>query len=374
MNNNSPDQHSIFKQGAQNYQVQKKFEVEKYYISETIKLSLVTAPLYCLSANLQYLDKNILQSNFKTFSLTKKIDPLSNFLIKNAPSLSIYRPFKPSYYINYRDAILNIFRQGYSALYKGNFFRLSFFISTNQLKKYFEYNFGKYLKFNKVLREILTYALVDFILHPLLFLESRFSIQPYRKGFRIYNSAFSCFKKSILEIYKGSLFSIPRNFVFVMSLNSYYLYPDKLTNIIAVGIAHVLSYPLLTIQRNIIFQSGNIDYLPIKESSLNVIKNIINIYGFMSLYRGFGAYILATGLWHYVVPTAANQRFYINLLSDEKRENNSKNSFNLFDEEEDEEVDDLNKVQNNKNVHKFNFEGNNKYLKKYKNETTENDK
>jgi hypothetical protein len=339
--NNSPDQHGLFKQGAKTYEVQKKFEIEKYYISETIKLSLVTGPLYCLSANLQYLEKTLIESNFKNFHPGKKADFTSNFLLKKSPITSILRPFKPSYFINYREAILNIFRQSYVALYKGNILRLSFFMSTSQLKKYVEYKYGKYLQFNKVLKEMLTYAAIDFILHPLLFLESRFSIQPNRKGFRIYNSVFSVFTNNrFLELYKGSLYSIPRNFVFVLSLNSYYIYPDKLTNMIAVGLAHLLSYPILTLQRNAIFQSNKIDYFPVKEKNfIELIKNIINTFGFFSLYRGFSAYALATGLWHYVVPTAANQRFYINLLSTDKKESNS--MLKMFDEEEDDEDEEM---------------------------------
>lgn len=344
----APDQHGMFKQGQKNYEFQKKFEVEKYYISETIKLSLVTGPLYCLSANLQFLDKSVIESNYKSFVPGKKADFLSNLLLKNSPVTSVFRPFKPSYYINYRDAVLNIFRQGYIALYKGNILRLSFFISTSQLKKFFEYKYGKYLQFNRVLREMLTYSVIDMLLHPLLFLESRFSVQPYRKGFRIYNSVLSVLTKGkyLAEMYKGALYSVPRNIVFVLSLNSYYLYPDKLTNLIAVGLAHVLSYPILTLQRNAIFQSSKVDYLPEKDKNfVQFFKNIINTFGFFGLYRGFAAYAVATGLWHYIVPTAANQRFYINLLSGDKKENNSMIKMSMFDEEEDdEEFDEENQI------------------------------
>lgn len=340
---NNIDDHSIFKLGAKNYEIQKKFEIEKYYISETIKLSLVTGPLYCLSANLQFLDKSLIETNIRSISPLKKNDIFSNLFLKNAPKLSICRPFKPSYFINYRDAVLNIFRQGYIALYKGNLLRLSFFISTNQLKKHIEQNYGKNITYNKILKEICTYALVDFMLHPLLFLESRFSIQPYRKGFRIYNSIFSIFKNSsFLELYKGSIMSMPRNFVFVLCLNCYYLYPEKLTNFLAVIMAHILSYPLLTIQRNVIYQSEQINYLPKKDKNIfSLIKNIYVSYGFFSFYRGFSAYALATALWHYVVPTAANQRFYVNLLSDDKNTKNSILNLNLFDEEEDEDEEKI---------------------------------
>lgn len=337
---NAQDQHGMFAQGKKNYEYQKKFEVEKYYISETIKLSLVTGPLYCLSANLQFLDKSIVETYYKAFVPGKKVDFFSNFFLKNSTVTSIYRPFKPSFYINYRDAVLNIFRQGYIALYKGNLLRLSFFISTSQCKKYFEYKYGRYLQINRLLRETLTYSVIDIIMHPLLFLESRFSIQPYRRGFRIYNSVLSLFTKGkyMAEVYRGSLYSIPRNIVFVLSLNSYYLYPDKLTNVIAVALAHVLSYPILTLQRNAIYQSSKIDYLPEKDKNfIQLFKNLITTFGFFGLYRGFAAYALATGLWHYIVPTAANQRFYINLLSIDKKENKSMIKKSMFDEEEDDE-------------------------------------
>jgi len=348
---NAPDQHGMFKQGQKNYEFQKKFEIEKYYISETIKLSLVTGPLYCLSANMQFLDKSIIETNHRAFVPGKKADFFSNFLLKNSPVTSVLRPFKPSYFINYREAVLNIFRQGYIALYKGNVLRLSFFISTSQLKKFFEYKYGKYLQFNRVLREILTYSAIDLLMHPLLFLESRFSVQPYRKGFRIYNSVLSILTKGryLTEVYNGALYSIPRNILFVLSLNSYYLFPDKLTNLIAVALAHLLSYPILTLQRNAIYQSNKIHYLPEKDKNfVQLFKNLINTFGFFGLYRGFGAYALATCLWHYIVPTAANQRFYINLLSasgsGDKVENKMNLKMRMFDEEEDDEEGEEDKI------------------------------
>jgi len=337
--NNSNDQHSIFKQGAKTYEIQKKYEIEKYYISETLKLSLVTGPLYCLSANLQYLDKSLIDNNIRSFTPGKKADLFSNFLLKYSPISSFYRPFKPSYFINYREAILSIFRQGYVALYKGNMLRLSFFISTSQFKKYFEYNYGRLFQINKILKEMLTYAVIDLLLHPLLFLESRFSIQPYRKGFRIYDNIFSIIKKNqLLELYKGCLYSIPRNFIFVLTLNSYYLYPDKITNIIAVALAHFFSYPLLTLQRNSIYRSNRIDYFPNKEKNFIQLAQILfNNFGFFSFYRGFFAYAVATSLWHYVVPTAANQRFYINLLSGDKNEDHVNFKMNIFEEEDEDD-------------------------------------
>jgi hypothetical protein len=341
---NENDQHGIFREGAKNFEIHKKFEVEKYYLSETIKLSIVTGPLYLLSANLQYFDKNLIQSNFISISKSsyqngKKVDLLSNFMLKNTIENSIIRPFRPSYYINYREAVLNIFRQGNFALYKGNLLRLSFFISSGQLKKYTELNYGKYFNFNNILKDIFLYGLADIFMHPLLFLESRFSIQPYKKGRRIYNSPLSLLNnKSFLEIYKGSLLSIPRNILFVLSLNSYYIYPEKIMNFISVSLAHILSYPILTIQRNVIFRSNRVNYLPNNENTKELIKSIYNNIGFFGFYRGFGAYALATGLWHYIVPSAANQRFYINLLAEEKSQGFM--DFKIFNEAEDEDNDD----------------------------------
>jgi hypothetical protein len=286
---------------------------------------------------LQYFDQNLIKSNFLSNPQGKKLDFSSNFLLKTSTTSSLLRPFRPSYYINYREGILNIFRQGYFALYKGNLLRLSFFISTGQLKKRSELLYGKYLNFNSILKDILLYGLADFLMHPLLFLESRFSIQSYKKGRRIYNNIFSIINnKSFFEIYKGCLLSIPRNIVFVLSLNSYYLYQEKIMNFLSVSLAHILSYPILTLQRNIIFRSNRTHYLPNNENALQLTKNIYNTLGMFGFYRGFGAYSIAIGLWHYIVPTAANQRFYINLL---KEENNQKGIIDtkLFQEDEDDE-------------------------------------
>ena len=76
--------------------------------------------------------------------------------------------------------------------------------------------------------------------------------------------------------------------------------------------------------------------MPSNENNVfHLVKNIYSTLGLFAFYRGFGAYALATGLWHYVVPKAANQRFYYNLLKD----NNEDKGFldlNIFEEEEEE--------------------------------------
>jgi hypothetical protein len=316
---NNYNQHDAFKQSIKNIDNFKAKNIVQYYISETIKLSFITGPLYCLSANLQYLDKSLFES-------------ISDKNTRKLPAYSITRPFRPNFYYNYRDCIYNLYKQGIGGFFKGNLLRLFYFGSTSELKLRLENTFGKYIKSTKVIREIIFYSIADIILHPLLFVESRYCIQNRRKGYRLYNNLFTVIRMSWRELYNGSIYSIPRNFIFVTSLNLYYLFPSTYMNIFTVSLAHIASYPLLTVQRNIIFHSKYIDYLPFPENIS--FKNFLNKYGFFGLYRGFLAYSFATGLWHVYVPMAAKKKLFDYMFQNES------NAFklNIFDDDEDYEV------------------------------------
>ena len=196
MNNNppSPNSHNIFKIGIENYQANKYKEIEKYYLSETIKLSLLTGPLYCISANMQFLFKTKNNSSITS-------DNSISFFKKNIHSTSSFA-FKPNFFSNYKECIFSLRRQGILAFYKGNFYRLLFFSTTNQLKKHLDSSVSKYAK-NKRLKDIMLYSLVDIFLNPLLFIEARYSIQNRRKGFKIYSNLFDLLNKSWREIYSG---------------------------------------------------------------------------------------------------------------------------------------------------------------------------
>jgi hypothetical protein len=294
MNNNSfssGKDHNIFKVGIEKYQVNKYREVEKYYLSETIKLSLITGPLYCISANMQFLSHSTITTSF---------------------------PFKPNFFSSYKECLFNLRRQGLLGFYKGNFYRLLFFSCTNKVKKSLDPFFSNYVK-NKRLKELVLYSTADILLNPLLFIEARYSIQNRRKGYAIYNNLLDVFRKSGREIYSGALYSIPRNCLFLLSLNFYFLYPHQYTQVVSVFFAHLLSYPILTIQRNKIFQSNLIDYLPKNNYGfIGFAKGLIKEFGFLSLYRGFLSYGLATVAWHLYVPFMAKAKFYNNALKDDQ--------------------------------------------------------
>jgi len=356
MNNNSGkgNSHDIFKQGIQSYQAYKYRELEKYYISETIKLSLLTGPLYCLSANMQFLNNRIYSQTFGDNNLAsdnKNIKSTNSNKIGVARSLLNY-PFRPSSVESYRDCLLNLYRQGKFGLgfYKGNGYRLLFFTATTKLKQSIDLEVSKFVSLNRKIKEIILYSLVDFILNPLLFLESRYSIQNRRKGFCIYENILDVLRKSWKELYLGASYSIPRNIAFLLSLNFYLIYPSSFMQGFSIFLAHFLSYPILTVQRNKIYHSQIIPYLPKSDPSNSIVKYLINNYGFISLYRGFGSYIIATGLWHYFVPRMAKIKFYKNALAGEKPEDVFK--LNFF--EDDEEDDSDSESDDNKNLNKLN--------------------
>lgn len=339
MNNDNhqySNSHNIFKQGIQSYQIYKYKELEKYYISETIKLSIITGPLYCLSANLQFLSNRIYSN-----SMIDNTKP--SITNTNKANLLLNYPFRPSSVQGYRDSIFNLYRQGSLGLgfYKGNGWRILFFTATNKLKQSIDLEISKYVTLNRRIKEVILYSMVDFILNPLLFLESRYSIQNRRKGFCIYGNVFDVLKKSWRELYLGASYSIPRNIIFMLSLNFYLIYPTKFMQGFSVFLAHLLSYPILTVQRNKIYHSQIIPYLPKPDTTSSMFKYLINNYGFFSLYRGFASYIIATGLWHYFVPRMAKIKFYKNALAGEKPEDVFKINFlEDDDEDDDDEVDE----------------------------------
>jgi hypothetical protein len=356
MNNNSQvgNSHDIFKQGIQSYQAYKYRELEKYYISETIKLSLLTGPLYCLSANLQFLNNRIYSNSFGD-NMNQGTKNIKTSISSNKAGVTrslLNYPFRPSFVQSYRDCLFNLYRQGKFGLgfYKGNGYRLLFFTATTKLKQSIDLEISKLVSMNRKIKEIILYSLVDFILNPLLFLESRYSIQNRRKGFCIYENIFDVFKKSWKELYLGASYSIPRNVSFLLALNFYLIYPSSFMQGFSVFLAHLLSYPILTVQRNKIYHSQIIPYLPKPETSTSMFKYLINNYGFFSLYRGFGSYIIATGLWHYFVPRMAKIKFYKNALNGEKSEDVFKINFLEDDEEEDSESG----LENHNNLNKLN--------------------
>lgn len=272
-------------------------EVKKYYISETIKLSVATGPLYAIAGQMQYLSKNITLQTFKFTSHEK-----------------------------YFSLARHMFKQGFLGMYKGNFIRLSFFISSVSLKQVIENNYDSYLRSKvfipKILREMLFFTLADMLLNPLLFIETRFMLQNKHGNFRHYKNIFNLLSVSYSELYKGSILSIYRNFFFVLGVNLYFILPSFASNVFSIVLSHSLSYPFLTIQRNIMARSSFLLYyendLLVKEQRgilrINEIREYIRIYGFTKLYKGFPVYLSAVCLWHYYVPLAAKYKYYQNLL------------------------------------------------------------
>jgi hypothetical protein len=181
------NQHDVFKQSIRDIDNYKAKNIVQYYISETLKLSIITGPLYCISSNLQYLDKTLFDSAKSTNDGRLK---------KNFPIHSIVRQFRPSYYNGYKDCIINLYKQGIGGLYKGNLTRLLYFGLTSEVKMRLDLYYGKYLGSKRIVRDAVMFSITDMLLHPLLFIESRYSIQNRRKGFRIYNNIFSVFRNS----------------------------------------------------------------------------------------------------------------------------------------------------------------------------------
>ncbi len=272
-------------------------EVRKYYISETIKLSVATGPLYVIAGQMQYLSKNISTQTFKFTSHEK-----------------------------YFSLARHMFKQGFTGMYKGNFIRLSFFISSVSLKQIIENNYDNYLRskifFPKILREIIFFSLADMILNPLLFIETRLMLQNKHSNFRHYKNIFNLISLSYSELYKGSILSIYRNIFFVLGINLYFIFPSFASNVFSIILSHSLSYPFLSIQRNIMARSNFLLYyesdLVIKEQRgilrINEMREYIKAYGLVKLYKGFPVYLSAVCLWHYYVPLAAKYKYYQNLL------------------------------------------------------------
>ena len=317
--------HEIMIQTRKFYEFEKAKQLRMFYIMETIKMSPLIAPFYCISVNMQNLSSFFFQSS--------KVE-ITKFDVSDR-NISKLRPFRVSYYKGYSDTFYDIYRQGILGIYKGNFYRLCFLLGSNQMK-YFTDGFSTSLpalkKIPTFFKDIGFFSLIDIFLHPLLFIESRYSVQHRRKNYQVYANLLDVIRKSRKEIYNGASVSITRNFLFVLGLNFYFIYPSKYMNIFAVGLAHFLSYPLLTIQRNIIFQSNYVDYFPKSQ-----FKGIMDTFGFIKknlgisfLYRGFFSYSLATILWHLCVPSLAKNKFQQNYMKQTEK------AFNEEEEDDDE--------------------------------------
>lgn len=267
-------------------------QVEKYYISETVKLSIATGPLFYISIQLQYLNKNN----------------------------NISRPFKICSFNKIYDLLKHTYYQGFLAFYKGNLSRLSFFIGTVQAKKYIEVNFDEkiFIK-NKILREIILFSFVDIMFNPLLFIETRLAMQNKNKGFKVYNGIIDVLLKCKYDVFSYSILNVYRNILFVLAVNTFFIAPSKVMNFSSVLLSHILSYPLLTLQRNLYLRENKQTYFDFsnEKNSFFKFKEIINIirnHSILSLYKGFSFYIISIGLWHYYVPSAAKHKYYQNLL------------------------------------------------------------
>jgi hypothetical protein len=338
---NSIIQHNVFKQGIKEFQINKYKQLENYYLAETLKLSFFTSPLLCISENMQYLNKEIHNKNnefLKTSMHRNKFSILNPFSSVFPKTESVIFPFKPSFYKNYRECFINLRRQGILGFYKGNFYRLLFFIYTDKFKQQLDLQVFKvykdFYKINKFLRNIVLYSFADIILNPLLFIESRYTVQNRLKGFRIYNNILDVVRYSWKEIYRGCSFSIPKNTLFVLGTYSHKLLPEgKNFQYLSVALAHLLSYPILTVQRNYIYQSFYQIYFPKDTYSKSYLKFFLSNFGFQNLYRGFFPYSVAIFSWHLVVPNAAKHKFYRNIFEKDK-DNSNLLEMNFFEEDE----------------------------------------
>jgi len=327
------EEHKVLHNAMNIIEIEKTREIQKYYLTETLKLSIVTSPLYCISSSFQFINKN-LYSKVKTNGIRIQI-------------------FKPSFYLTYRETITNLTKQSILGLYKGNFYRMSFFILSNNLKQKLDYQYFRHFKINKIVKEMFLYSIVDIFLNPLLFIESRYIIQNRKKNYRIYNNLFEIIRHSYKDLWKGSLVNIPRNIFFIIGLNSYYMFPGTpgaYTNYFAIALAHILSYPFLTLQRNIYYHTSNTNSNHFTKNKLyerefrgvvDGLKYFYREFGVFSLYRGITPYLLAIALWHYYVPNAAKGKFYRNIFADEKQ--SGPLNLDLDDEDDEEDIQTHNK-------------------------------
>ena len=319
------EDHKVLHSAMSTIEIGKSIEIQKYYLTETLKLSIVTSPLYCISSSFQFINKQVYSK--------LKSNMYSNLRIQI---------FKPSFYVSYKETITNLTRQGILGLYKGHLWRMSFFIASNNFKQKLDFMYLSQLKINKVLKEMMLYSFVDMCLNPLLFIESRYIIQNRKKNYRLYNNLYDIFRLSYKDLYRGSLLNIPRNICFILGLNTYYLIPGGYSNYIAIACAHLFSYPFLTLQRNVYFHNAKasngtsiIDSTLYKQEFRGISDGLMYFnkeFGVFSLYRGIIPYLTAVSLWHYYVPSAAKAKFYTNIFADEK--NQGKNILDMEDDEE----------------------------------------
>ena len=284
-------------------------EIKSYYLVETVKLSIVTGPLYCLSNNLQFLSSELVKRN----QITSTSKSFFQFLNKGLPTLSIVRPFKHSFYRNYLDILTNFYKQGLNSFYKGNLTRLSYFTTTNALKSQLDF-YTKALKFPNFIKDIVVFSIVDIVCNPLLYLESKISTSNAKK---LYNGRSWLTLLTNDNPFRGSTLNVPRNILFVAGLNTSMI-SESIPREVSIAIGHILAYPILTVHRNVMLQSYVDPTAPRPAAGpYSHFTRIYNTNGVVGFYRGFISFSVATALWHAVVPKQAKLRYMRNLLEDD---------------------------------------------------------
>ncbi len=205
-------------------------------------------------------------------------------------------PFLPQHYSSYRQAFSDLGRQGLPALYKGNLLGLLHNLLVTQMRflVYIQLQNGVLKQYVETPEKLMAanfglITLGEMLLHPLHNLQSRFILQKRYPNYRVYSGILDAFKrhrKELGRLYQGFSVILPINLLKAGSMSITAKDPFSFGGLVIA--AHILTYPLLTIQRRTEVVDPKIDgMLKGSSSSLKNIANILNSEGVRGLYRGF---------------------------------------------------------------------------------------
>lgn len=313
------ENHPLIKRYINYYKKLKDYKYFGCQLYETIKISLITGPLFVLAISKQLsVPKNkelypdsatpteAPKSKSKEVGFLQKALTLResrNFEVTKASGmLPGQKPYRAPIYESYFDVLRGLRKQGFLAFYKGNLYRIMFFGATGRVKITGEWALRERSNFfekTNFLRKLLVYTICDMILHPLFFIENRYVLQNRLPHFQVYSSLIKFRTRSEYEMFNGVLGHFPKNFFYLIGYGSS-ASRDSNSVIMSTIFGHTFMYPILTGMRRIVCQTSIIPgMLPLRYLNLlHAVALIRREEGFFKgLYSGYIAYILAVFIW-----------------------------------------------------------------------------
>ncbi|CAD8158641.1 unnamed protein product [Paramecium octaurelia] len=225
------------------------------------------------------------------------------------------KPFRAPIYTTYREAFQGLTNQGWQAFFKGNLIGIIHLLANSHLKikllSDLDFRLGAmWHEGNQLLRQAVILGLVtvsDLVSNPFMLFQSRFILQNRLPNFYLYKNLLSAFKKHVRhkkEYFQGSTTYLYKNgFIFLAQVPIQFSQKLEQFQMLYLYLSYnLISYPFLTIVRRLHCQSTLPGMIPIRYSGpFHALRLITQEEGIRGLYRGFGLYLVGSGVLQYIM-------------------------------------------------------------------------